>query len=310
MTTFLYNDVRLYKVVSILYLLSRDYLPENYVKIFIKLLSISIFIASMLSSSLLMAAEDEKESTDTTENIRDGSYLDIGIGLTYESDPFIYDNENDSGLGIFINARYQKYGLFVEFPHGTSQQQNTILSFGYNFLNTEHWSYDLRFAMNHRDLEYELPKLNIVSTRVSHSKLGFRILGDYDNTHVKLIVAGASGAKGLYAGGWLSQNYQYNNWNFYSTVGIEYRNEDVVNYFYGVGEGQFPGSNKTSGLPSYQGESGFEYTGQVGFDYPITTEWVFEGFARATLLPSGITNSPLVDGNSIIEAAVLVKYVF
>lgn len=277
-------------------------------KTFTKLLSISTLIAIILSPSVLMAAEEVKK--ENTENIRDGSYLDVGIGLTYQSDPFIFDDENDSGLDIFINARYQKYGLFIEFPHGTSKQQNTVLSFGYNFLNTEHWSYDLRLAMNHRDLDYKLPKSNIVTRRVSHSKLGLRILGDYDNTHLKFIIAGSSGAKGLYASSWLSQNYQYNNWNFYTTVGVEYRSKDVVNYFYGISEDEFLGSNEIDALPSYLGKSGFEYTGQVGFDYPITTDWVFEGFARTTLLPSGITDSPLVDGNTVTEAAVLVKYVF
>jgi len=285
------------------------------VKTFIKLLSISTLIVGILSPSVLMAAEEVKN--ENTENIRDGVYLDVGIGLKYQSDPFTYDNENGSGVDVFINGRYQKNGWFVELPHGTSQQQNTIISLGYNFLNTEHWSYDVRLAMNHRDLEYKQPKSNFVSIRTSHSKFGLRILADFDNTHLKFIVAAASGPNGiystdngLYAGGWLSQNYQYHNWNFYSTVGIEYRNEDVVNLFYGVDEGEFPGSYEIDGLPSYQGESGFEYTGQVGFDYPITKNWVFEGFARTTLLPSGITDSPLVDGNSIIEAAVLVKYVF
>jgi outer membrane protein len=280
------------------------------VKTFTKALLITTLIASILSPAPLIAAEAVKK--ESTDNIRDGSYFDIGIGLIYQSDPFIFDNENDSGLDIFINGRYQKHGFFVEFPHGTSMQQNTILSIGYNFLNTEHWSYDLRLAMNHRDLDYKLPKSNVVSSRVSHSKLGLRILGDFDNTHLKFIIAGASGdpESGVYASAWLSQNYQYSNWNFYTTVGIEYRNEDVVNYFYGIGENEFSGSNEIPGLPSYQGKSGFEYTGQVGFDYPITTDWVFEGFARTTLLPSGITDSPLVDGNAVTEAAILVKYVF
>ncbi len=279
-------------------------------KTFTKLLSIPVLIASIFSPSALMAAEEVKK--ENTENIREGSYLDIGIGLGYQSDPFIFDNENDSAVDIFMNARFQKYGLFIEFPQGTSKQQNTVLSLGYNFLNTEHWSYDLRLAMNHRDLHYKLPKSNLVNRRVSHSKLGLRILGDFDKTHLKFIVAGASGdpESGLYFSAWLSQNYQYNNWNFYSTGGIEYRNEDVVNYFYGISEGEFIQSNEVAGLPNYQGKSGFEYTGQVGFDYPITTNWVFEGFARITLLPSGITDSPLVDGNTISEAAILVKYVF
>jgi len=268
----------------------------------------------MLCSSFLMAAEDESNNT---ENIRDGAYFDIGIGPKYYSDPFIFNvdkdavrNDYSSGVAYFINGRYQKNGFFIEFPQGTSKQSGTILSLGYNFLNTEHWSYDLRLAQNHRDLKHKLPKSNFMIKRVTHAKLGLRILGDYGKTHLKLIAAGSTGAKGLYTSGWLSQNYQYNNWNFYSTVGIEYRNEDVVNYFYGISEDEFPDINEIDGLSYYQGKSGFEYTGQVGFDYPMTKHWVFEGFARTTLLPSGITDSPLVDGNSISEAALLVKYVF
>ena len=237
-------------------------------------------------------------------NVRDGAYLDIGIAWGHQSDPFIYDDEDDSGLDLLINGRYQKYGLFVEFPHGTSKQQATILSLGYNFLNTEHWSYDLQLAMNHRDLDHQLPVTNRVSRRVSHSKLGLRALGDYDNTHIKLIVAGASGDQdgGLYASAWFSQEYLYYNWNFYGSLGIEYRNDDVVNYFYGI--------NEVEGLPYYRGEAGLEYTGQLGTSYPINEDWVFEAFVRTTLLPSGISDSPLVDGNTVIDAALVVKYVF
>ncbi len=250
----------------------------------------------MLITSTETAAEEE--------NIRDGAYLDIGIGLGVESDPFIYDDENDSGFDLYINGRYQKYGLFVEFPHGTSKQQATVFSFGYNFLNTDNWSYDLQVAMNHRDLEHILPESNINSRRVSHSKLGLRVLGDFDNIHLKLIVAGASGDPdgGLYASAWLSQNYNYYNWNIYGSFGLEYRNEDVVNYFYGM--------NEIEDLPYYRGEAGFEYTGQLGASYPISEVWVLEGFFRTILLPSGLSESPLVDGHTVVEAALVVKYVF
>lgn len=217
----------------------------------------------MLSPSFLVAAEEEKEKRDTTENIRDGSYLDIGIGLTYQSDPFIFDNENENGLALSVKSRYQKNGFFVELRLGASEQQKSRLSYGYNFLNTEHWSYDFRIATNHRVLEHKLPKSNFVSRRVSQLTSGLRILGDYDNTHLRFIVAESSGAKGLYASGWLSQNYQYNNWNFYSTVGIEYRNEDVVNHFYGISEDGFPRINEIDGLPYYRGKSGFEYTADI-----------------------------------------------
>jgi outer membrane protein len=250
---------------------------------------------------LLMSSSMRAESAD---NIRDGAYFDIGIGLGVESDPFIFDGRNESGLDLYVNGRYQKYGFFVELPLGTSKQQATIVSLGYNFLNTEHWSYDLRLAMNHRDLDHVLPLSNRKSIRVSHSKLGLRVLGDFDNTHVKLIVAGASGDQdgGLYTSVWVSKDYQYYNWGFYGSFGIEYRNEDVVNYFYAI--------NEVEGLPYYRGKSGFEYTAQVGVDYPIDENWVLEGFVRTTLLPAGISDSPLVDGNTIFESAVVIKYVF
>jgi outer membrane protein len=291
-------------MTSILFLLFRNHLLENHVKIFTKLLSISTLIVGILNPSFIMAAEEEKEKKEKTENIRDGAYLDIGISQVYQSDPFKFDNdnENDNGLQAAVNGRYQKYGFFVELRLGASEQEKSRLALGYNFLNTEHWSYDFRIATNHRTLEHTLPQSSIVSTRKSFLARGLRILGDYDNTQLRFIIAESSGTKGLYAGGWLSQNYQYNNLNLYSAVGIEYRNEDVINHFYGI--------NEVEGLAYYRGESGFEYTGQVGFGYPITTDWVFEGFARIILLPSGITNSPLVDGNTITEAAVSVKYVF
>jgi hypothetical protein len=238
------------------------------------------------------------------ENSRDGAYLDVGIGLGVESDPFIFDDENSSGFDLYLNARYQKHGFFVEVPLGASKQQATIISFGYNFLNTEDWSYDLRIAMNHRDLDHILPESQINSRRVSHAKLGLRVLGDFDNTHIKLIAAGASGdpESGLYASAWVSQNYQYYNWGLYASFGAEYRNEDVVSFFYGV--------NDIQGLPNYRGKAGIEYTTQVGFDYPINEHWVFEGFVRAIALPSGVSDSPLVDGSSVVESALMVKYVF
>ncbi|MFT5813503.1 MAG: outer membrane protein [Psychroserpens sp.] len=261
-----------------------------------KLLLISLVI-------ICTSASAEYTLNEKTENIRDGAYLDIGLGARYKSDPFIYDEDkNGSGLALYVNGRYQKYGLFVEFPRGTSKQQTTVISIGYNFLNTKNWSYDLQVAMNHPQLEHELPESKLLRERISHSKLGLRILGDFDNTHFKLIAAGSSGGDGLYASAWLSHNYQIYNWNLYISAGIEYRNKDVVNYFYAI--------NEVEGLPYYRGESGYEYTGQIGFDYPIDVDWVFEGYIRATHLPTGISDSPLVDGDSITEGGVLIKYVF
>lgn len=252
----------------------------------------------LLLSQVVIA--DEQQQSD--KNPRDGSYLELGLGLTYESDPFIYDNEGESGLALFVNGRYQKNGFFIEFPHGTQKQQGTVLSFGYNFLNTQHWSFDLRMAMNHRDLDHKLPATGQISRRVSHSKLGLRVLADYDHTQLKFIAAGASGNGDFYASAWASRSFQYKNWNFYASAGVEYRDQEVVNYFYAT--------NESSELPYYRGEAGLEFTTQFGLQYPLNEHWVIESYARFIFLPSGISNSPLVDGSQVTETGALIKYVF
>jgi len=83
---------------------------------------------------------------------------------------------------------------------------------------------------------------------------------------------------------------------------VEYRDEDVVNYFYAT--------NESSGLPYYRGKGGLEFTSQFGFHYPLSKHLVVEGYSRFTLLPSGISDSPLVDGSHVIETGALIKYVF
>lgn len=87
---------------------------EKFVNMAFKLLLIVIICTSA-------SAEDTRN--EKTENIRDGAYLDIGLGARYKSDPFIYDEDNNgSGLALYVNGRYQKNGLFLEFLHGTSKQ--------------------------------------------------------------------------------------------------------------------------------------------------------------------------------------------
>jgi len=157
------------------------------------------FWVVLLCGCLSQTALADDSNTHEKTNPRDGSYFEVGVGQMYNSDPFIYDKGGDSGLALFVNGRYQKNGFFIEFPHGTQKQQGTKLSFGYNFLNTKHWSYDLRMAMNHRGLEHKLPGTERISRRQSHSKLGLRVLGDFGNTQLKFIVAGASGNGDYYA---------------------------------------------------------------------------------------------------------------
>ena len=246
-----------------------------------------------------------------TDNERDGSYLDLGLGIIDVNDVFIYDDSTDPGLTLFFNGRYQKYGFFVEAPRGSGDQRTTVLSLGYNFFNTPNWSFDLQLAMNHRDLEHEfnVDGEELISRRISKAEWGVRAQGTIGQSDLQFVVAKASGSGGVYASAWYTRNFQYRNWHLYSSVGGQYRNESAVNYFYGVSE-TMADRLAMDAVPAYQGKAGIEFSAQVGTSYPVSEDWVFESYLRTTILPGGISDSPLVSEDSITEAAVLVKYVF
>jgi outer membrane protein len=113
------------------------------VKVFIRLLLMSLFVTSIFNASNSVAAGEANSSN--TGNIRDGAYFDIGLGYRYKSDPFLFDDDpNGSGLALFANGRYQKYGLFIELPRGTSKQQSYHLDITFLILRTGHMIFRLR----------------------------------------------------------------------------------------------------------------------------------------------------------------------
>ncbi len=273
-----------------------------------------IILVIILFTSTSIRADDSSDRSQQNAkvdegNSRDGGHLELGAGLVGLSSPFPFDESLDSGVTLFLDARYQKYGFFIELPHGSSMFQSTIISFGYNFLNTENWAFDIQHAMNHRDVEYVYTEQGrqVIDQRDSHSEPGLRVSGYFEDTDMQFVVARASSfyGGGLYASAWSTNHYQYKNWNYYFSLGVQYRNEEVVNYFYGVNSYQ-----TNAELPVYRGKSGLEWTAQIGVDYPITKHWVFESYLRNTVLPEGISHSPLVDDDRITEAAMVIKYVF
>ena len=260
------------------------------------------------SSQSKKLAREYTQSETYSDNRRDGSYLDVGLGWVERSELNGFDNL-ESGASFFINGRYQKYGVYIEFPHGSYRQQDTVLSFGYNFYNSEHWSFDIHHSMNHADLTYGFidskNSRKISNKRIGGSELGLRVSANFEHNDLQFVLARASGAGGIYAGVWWTRHQQYQNFNFSFSVGAQYRNEKVVQYYYGFNDNQ-----PITGMSEYRGEAGIEFTSQISMSYPISESWVFESFIRHTNLPSGISNSPVLNKDSKSTAAVLVKYVF
>lgn len=256
------------------------------------------------------AIQTETQFGTESENRRDGGYLDLGVGLV-ERSKLAGFNELPSGISWFVNARYQKNGFYLEFPHGSYREQETVLTFGYNFYNSENWSFDLHHSMNHGDLTYEFAdnenSKKIEIEREGGSEIGLRIGGVFERSEVQFIVANASGAGGLYAGAWWTHHRQYQNFNFSFSLGAQYRNEKVMQYYYGSGVG---GEKATISLPEYEGKAGIEYTTQISMSYPLSESLVLESFIRYKELPSDVSKSAVFTKDSQTTAAVLIKYVF
>jgi outer membrane scaffolding protein for murein synthesis (MipA/OmpV family) len=282
------------------------------------LLAQEAYLAVSQAASFNQVSANQSTTTPQTEtqletesaNRRDGIYLDLGVGLVERSELAGF-NDLPSGVSWFVNGRYQKKGFYLEFPHGSYREQETVLTFGYNFYNSENWSFDLHHSMNHGDLTYEFvdneSSENIEIEREGGSEIGLRIGGVFERSEVQFIVANASGAGGLYAGAWWTAHRQYQNFNFSFSLGAQYRNEKVMQYYYGSGVG---GEEATISLPEYEGKAGIEYTTQISMSYPLSENFVLESFIRYKEFPSEISSSPVFTKDSQTTAAVLVKYVF
>jgi MipA family protein len=272
-------------------------------------------IVLLMLSTTVWSSENQIAESETSQdkqlvvNPRDGGYFSIGAGYFANRKMLLNSDELHSEFSATINARYQQNGFFIEFPGRTTNRQNTILSFGYNFLNTEHWSFDGQIAMNHPDITYFLTHQEtgkqVEDKRVSHSKLGIRAFGTYEDIEISLIAAGSSGKSGPYLGAWLTRNFQYKNLSFHTTAGAEYRSKGSNQFFYGSNE-----NHNEYGIDSFQASSGIEWLGEVGVEYPISEKVFVEGFIRGTALPEGVRDSPFVIEDGELQGGLVLHYVF
>ncbi|GLX79346.1 hypothetical protein tinsulaeT_26860 [Thalassotalea insulae] len=244
-------------------------------------------------------------------------YLKVGYGYKSETSPY---HNKDTGGSLFISGRYQlKPGFFIEVSHGANEL-NQGTNFGFNFWNSQHWSFDLLTVRGHGENVYEFGGKNIPHIREvkkSTNMLGLRAVGGFDRTTFQATVAPYSFSDeydgALYASVWGSQSWLIKNWEVYASVGVEYRSRDMMDYYYSTSD-----AIESIGFKHYQADSGINLITQVGTSYPISENVLFEAYARYTDLPDSITDNPVMQlaanrddrAQGITEFGVLVSYVF
>lgn len=278
--------------------------------------------ASLLISTTLLA-----EDNSNNEDARSGGYLKIGYGYKYEETPY-HDEKN--GAALFLSGRYQfNNGLYIEASHGANELSlgNSV---GYNFFNTEHWSFDAHITQAHgsttmrfnlKDAKDESADIMVYHMDRSDTQmLGLRTTGTYGQTTIQFIAAPYSFNQnyddGVFASAWLAHSWQIKNWELYASAGVNYRSKEIINHYYATSDEI--ASLDAPILPAYKADGGFDIITQVGLSYPVSESILFESYLRYTDISDSISDSPVMQlfsglndrSENVTEFGMLFSYVF
>ncbi len=260
--------------------------------------------------NLAIGAENEQASW------YDG-YLKIGYGYKSITTPYF---DQEAGGSLFLSGRYQVYpGFFIEASHGANELDQGI-NLGFNFYNSENWSFDLLTIRGHGENVYAFGHndIQLLKERKSATNmLGARATAIFDRSTLQFTVAPYSFSdrydNGVYASLWGSHSWQLKNWSIHGSLGAEFRSRGMLDYYYSTSK-----EMESIGIPHYQAESGINIVSQVSASYPISTHMLFETYTRYTRLASSISDNPIMQmaanlddrQKHISEFGILVSYVF
>jgi len=285
-----------------------------------------LLLGAVLLNPVSSYAEEAKVDSGD-ENSRSGGYLKIGYGYKYEETPF---HDKKDGGALFLSGRYQfENGIYIEASHGANELSigNSV---GYNFYNTEHWSFDLHGMQAHGSTEMgfgfnngnsENTDIEILHMDGKYTRmLGLRTTGTYDQATIQFIFAPYSFNDeyddGIFASAWIGRSWQLKNWELHALVGVTYRSEEINNYYYSTSD-EIIAKNEPQ-LGPYQADGGFDVVTQVGVSYPVSKNVLFESYLRYTDVSDEVSQSPVmrafskIDGRAenVTEFGFLFSYVF
>jgi len=269
----------------------------------------------LAETTTTIQAPNDSKAIQLSDEERSGGFLKLGFGYKAVTMPY---EDKEKGKTLFLNARYQwENRLFVEAAF--YRVLNSGLNIGYNFYNTERWNFDLVTNIAHGANETGYIDQGKVFYKKSDitRMLALRTTGSFDKTTVQFVVApyslNSDYDNPLYASLWLDRSFQIKNWELYGAFGLEYRSQDMLEYYYGISE-----ENATANFTAYNPSSGIDTTGEIGASYPISNKWLFETYYRYTRLADSISDSPIMKFASNLESrsknmtefGILVSYVF
>ncbi|MBT8126863.1 MAG: DUF2141 domain-containing protein [Gammaproteobacteria bacterium] len=222
--------------------------------------------------------------------------LGVGVGLIARSSPY---REYDGGVYQIIPAitytgeRLQVYGPNVQLGIAGSGRLRLALSGQYRIgVYKEEDSPFLAGMGDRKDtflaglaIQAELPGVVDLELGYQHDVLD-RIGGG---------VAGLSVSKGLQSG----------IVRFTPKLGINYTSSEIANHDFGV-----PADKATASRPAYTLGSTTSIEAGIGLFIEITREWLFVVDLNWEKFSDEVTDSPIVDKDSVVKGFAVISYVF
>lgn len=269
-----------------------------------------------LSAALLLAAcshsilasgitRDVRESANAEESRQDGGYFELGLGINAANTIIFKGNEDEDKYGITaqINLGYQWKGLFIDI------NDDDGFVFGYNALNTKHWSYDIvggALGSIDKDNSDDFASLR---ERESAGTFGVRATGFYgkDIFQFELKRASNDDFTGFQASALAGTSWQYRNLNTHLVVGLHHSSEEINNYYWGVNSVE-----ASDEFEQYKAGASTSFSTELGITYPISESWVFRSKLNYVYGSEQFAKSPLRsdDTQHLVSARATISYVF
>ncbi|QTH72266.1 MipA/OmpV family protein [Pseudoalteromonas xiamenensis] len=246
-----------------------------------------IFTLFFFFSALSAANETQNSANwvDAFTNKRDaGGYLSVGIAV--QNQQGLYQSSGIKLKGNVHGAYYFENGFLLEFP-GLSDKFESQFALGYNIANLGNWEFDALLSMAHGEIKYNAQQDGF--SKEASPYFGLRAMGTIADLDAMFVVGTNSNkmdySGGVYAAAWLAKSWNINNWTLYSSIGAQYRNDAILDYYYGVPE-------SAQVTEPFQATGGFNYLYKLGVKKPLDEHWLIEGFFSYTHYASSIVDSP------------------
>lgn len=254
-----------------------------------------------------------------------------GIYETIHIDQNLTDTETKETLrGFSLELRAQYQGFFLEIPGrglGDNDGIYTGPGLGYNFFNTNTWSFDAYFSSERGSGEWNFanPEQKYTIPKDSDLRFGLRATGYYDKFLTQFIftpVSTRSEIGGYALSASIRRDWQVRNYNIFTSIGAKYRSSDILNYYYGITEEEALNISEISSyfdtaaqLDDYYAPTeigaGTSINFQLGFEYPLTEHWVLGGFYSVVKFAESVKNSAFRAGDATsVQSGLSITHVF